>query len=143
MRNLFVLICVLCSISTFAQKKVANYHCDYFDRDFEISISTDKKDPSTISNIYIDVAGERKSETVTLKYEYDADVKKVVDDILKNIPQGGKQFYIEDVHMLKWILDEMETAYGNLHKAGYAVGVESYIDGKMAGGLYGVVGNTK
>ena len=72
MRNLFVLICVLCSISTFAQKKVADYHCDYFDRDYEIAISTDKKDPSIISGIYIDVAGERKSETVTLKYEYPA-----------------------------------------------------------------------
>ena len=39
----------------------------------------------------------------------------------------------------EWIIDEMEEAYGELHKAGYAVGVESFIDGKMAGGLYGVV----
>ncbi|MCR5213881.1 MAG: leucyl/phenylalanyl-tRNA--protein transferase [Eubacterium sp.] len=39
----------------------------------------------------------------------------------------------------EWIIDEMEEAYGALHKAGYAMGVESFIDGKMAGGLYGVV----
>ncbi|MCR5103789.1 MAG: leucyl/phenylalanyl-tRNA--protein transferase [Eubacterium sp.] len=39
----------------------------------------------------------------------------------------------------EWIIDEMEEAYGELHRAGYAVGVESFIDGKMAGGLYGVV----
>lgn len=66
----------------------------------------------TVSKVTIDENDMETSEViatgVTLKYEYDADVKKVVDDILKNIPQGGKQFYIEDVHMLKWILDEME-----------------------------------
>ncbi len=37
-----------------------------------------------------------------------------------------------------WISDEMEAAYGRLHKAGYAVSVESYEDGELAGGLYGV-----
>ena len=38
----------------------------------------------------------------------------------------------------EWIIDDMEEAYGKLHKAGYAIGVESFIDGEMAGGLYGV-----
>lgn len=37
-----------------------------------------------------------------------------------------------------WISDEMEEAYGNLHKAGYAVSVEAWEDGELAGGLYGV-----
>ena len=37
-----------------------------------------------------------------------------------------------------WITDDMERAYYNLHKKGYAVSVESYIDGELAGGLYGV-----
>lgn len=37
-----------------------------------------------------------------------------------------------------WISDEMEEAYGRLHEAGYAVSVESYEDGELAGGLYGV-----
>ena len=39
----------------------------------------------------------------------------------------------------EWILDEMEEAYGELHRAGFAIGVESFIDGEMAGGLYGVI----
>ena len=39
----------------------------------------------------------------------------------------------------EWIIDEMEEAYGELNKAGYAIGVESFIDGEMAGGLYGVM----
>ncbi len=37
-----------------------------------------------------------------------------------------------------WITDEMEEAYGRLHEAGYAVSVEAYEDGELAGGLYGV-----
>ena len=62
-------MCVLCSISTFAQEAVTDYHSDYFDRDYEIAISTEKNNPSTISDIYIEVAGERRSETVTLDYK--------------------------------------------------------------------------
>ncbi len=37
-----------------------------------------------------------------------------------------------------WITDDMEEAYNRLHKAGFATSVEGYIDGKLAGGLYGV-----
>lgn len=37
-----------------------------------------------------------------------------------------------------WISDEMEEAYLRLFKAGYAISVESYEDGLLAGGLYGV-----
>ena len=70
MKKLFVLLFVLCSINSFAQKTVENYHSDYFEKDYEISVSTDKKDPSTITNVYIEVAGERKNETVTLDYKY-------------------------------------------------------------------------
>lgn len=38
-----------------------------------------------------------------------------------------------------WITDDMEKAFCDLHEAGCAVSVESYIDGELAGGLYGVV----
>lgn len=38
-----------------------------------------------------------------------------------------------------WIGDEMEEAYGQLHQKGFAVSVESFEDGALAGGLYGVV----
>ena len=37
-----------------------------------------------------------------------------------------------------WITDDMERAYGELHKAGFAASVEAYIDSELAGGLYGV-----
>ncbi|MDO5155941.1 MAG: leucyl/phenylalanyl-tRNA--protein transferase [Eubacteriales bacterium] len=37
-----------------------------------------------------------------------------------------------------WITDEMEEAYFRLFENDYALSVESYIDGTLAGGLYGV-----
>ena len=38
-----------------------------------------------------------------------------------------------------WITDDMEAAYARLHEKGYAMSVESEVDGVIAGGLYGVV----
>ncbi|MBE5842902.1 MAG: leucyl/phenylalanyl-tRNA--protein transferase [Butyrivibrio sp.] len=37
-----------------------------------------------------------------------------------------------------WITDDMEKAYGELARNGFALSVESYVDGNLAGGLYGV-----
>lgn len=37
-----------------------------------------------------------------------------------------------------WISDEMEAAYLRLHENGYAVSLEIFEDGTLAGGLYGV-----
>ncbi len=37
-----------------------------------------------------------------------------------------------------WITDEMESAYVTLHRLGYAHSVEAWVDGELAGGLYGV-----
>jgi len=38
-----------------------------------------------------------------------------------------------------WISDEMEEAYIELYKAGYAMSVEAFEDNRLAGGLYGVM----
>jgi leucyl/phenylalanyl-tRNA--protein transferase len=37
-----------------------------------------------------------------------------------------------------WILPEMQDAYFRLHQLGYAHSVETWIDGRLAGGLYGM-----
>lgn len=37
-----------------------------------------------------------------------------------------------------WISTDMQKAYGKLHQAGYAHSVECWLDGELAGGLYGV-----
>lgn len=38
-----------------------------------------------------------------------------------------------------WITDEMKKAYIDLYKEGYALSVETYLNGELVGGLYGVV----
>ncbi len=37
-----------------------------------------------------------------------------------------------------WITDDMIEAYRKLHELGYAHSVEAWLDGKLAGGLYGI-----
>ncbi len=37
-----------------------------------------------------------------------------------------------------WISEDMIAAYGSLHQLGYAHSVETWIDGKLSGGLYGI-----
>lgn len=37
-----------------------------------------------------------------------------------------------------WITEEMAEAYGTLHRAGFAHSVETWLDGELVGGLYGV-----
>jgi leucyl/phenylalanyl-tRNA---protein transferase len=37
-----------------------------------------------------------------------------------------------------WITREMQTAYLHLHQLGYAHSVETWIDGRLVGGLYGI-----
>jgi leucyl/phenylalanyl-tRNA--protein transferase len=37
-----------------------------------------------------------------------------------------------------WIGEDMIAAYGELHRMGYAHSVETWMDGELAGGLYGV-----
>lgn len=40
-----------------------------------------------------------------------------------------------------WISDEFIIAYTNLYKLGYAYSIETYLDGKLVGGLYGLLIN--
>ena len=37
-----------------------------------------------------------------------------------------------------WITSDMKNAYNELHEEGYAHSVETYLDGELVGGLYGV-----
>lgn len=45
----------------------------------------------------------------------------------------------EETYEGTWITDEMKEAYINLHKHGYALSVETYLDNELVGGLYGVI----
>lgn len=60
---------------------------------------------------------------------------KINDDFAKTMHYCRTQ---RENNVGTWITDEMEKAYYNLHKEGFAVSVDSYINGELSGGLYGV-----
>jgi len=61
-----------------------------------------------------------------------ADVMRACAGPRRQFPDGGT-----------WITEEMFSAYCRLHDSGYAHSIETWLDGELAGGLYGVcLGNT-
>lgn len=62
---------------------------------------------------------------VTVDKDFDAVIRNCA--VVDRVSDGGT-----------WITDEMIEAYLRLHSAGYAHSIESWFEGKLAGGLYGV-----
>ncbi len=60
---------------------------------------------------------------------FDSDFEGVIQACAKT-PRAGQAG--------TWILPQMQKAYSELFKMGFAHSVESYLDGKLVGGLYGV-----
>lgn len=63
-------------------------------------------------------------------YKFDANFKKVMQ-MCSSTPRNNQNG--------TWISDEITEEYDVLHGMGIAHSVESYLDGKLVGGLYGVV----
>ncbi|MFC2107390.1 leucyl/phenylalanyl-tRNA--protein transferase [Bacteroidota bacterium] len=65
------------------------------------------------------------------KYEvrFDTNFKAVIDHCSK-VPRKDQDG--------TWITSEMKEAYIELHKKGYCHSVETYLNGELAGGLYGI-----
>ena len=77
-------------------------------------------------NVHISRSMKKFIKSTSLKVKVNTDFAGVIHNC-RMIRENGT-----------WITDEMEEAYINLYKAGYALSVEVY-DGKtLAGGLYGV-----
>ncbi len=75
----------------------------------------------------------RKSLKKRLKhfdYRFDTAFEEVIRACAQ-VPRPGQDG--------SWIQEEVVQAYINLHHMGYAHSVESYQDGRLVGGLYGVV----
>lgn len=71
-----------------------------------------------------------KKSMKKFEYRFDSNFKEVIKNCssVKREGQNGT-----------WIQDEVIEAYSTLHDMGIAHSVESYLDGKLVGGLYGVV----
>lgn len=67
------------------------------------------------------------------KHAYTFQVNRDFGDTMRRC--RAKREYAEGT----WITDEMEEAYGRLHREGYALSLEAFEGGVLAGGLYGVV----
>ncbi len=68
---------------------------------------------------------KRKTFHVTMDKAFD----QVIGSCAKTRTDVGEQ---------TWIVEEMIEAYCRLHKAGFAHSVETWLDGRLVGGLYGV-----
>ncbi len=71
----------------------------------------------------------RTIEKKLFTYSFDQHFEQVIEHCSKVRRKGQSG---------TWITDEMKKAYVHLHKEGFAHSVETYFDGKLAGGLYGV-----
>ncbi len=66
--------------------------------------------------------------------EFDFKVDSAFADVIKNCR------HVERKDMDgTWISDDVEQAYTDLHKLGYAHSAETWKDGKLVGGLYGIL----
>lgn len=67
--------------------------------------------------------------TKNFEVRFDTAFEEVIDNCSKvpRFGQGGT-----------WITKEMKEAYIHLHRLGFAHSAETYFDGKLAGGLYGI-----
>lgn len=71
-----------------------------------------------------------KKSMKKFEYKFDTNFKEVMQKC-REVPRPGQ----EDT----WIQDEIIDAYVELYNLGVAHSVESYYDGQLVGGLYGVV----
>lgn len=65
--------------------------------------------------------------------KYEISFNRDFKSVIKNCAEAGRRD-----EEGTWITPEMISAYINLHEMGYAHSVETYIDGNLAGGLYGI-----
>ncbi|OHE00562.1 MAG: leucyl/phenylalanyl-tRNA--protein transferase [Sulfurimonas sp. RIFCSPLOWO2_12_FULL_36_74] len=71
-----------------------------------------------------------KKSMKKFQYKFDSNFKDVIQNC-SLVPRNNQDG--------TWIQDEIIEAYGVLHDMGIAHSIESYLDGKLVGGLYGVV----
>lgn len=76
----------------------------------------------------------KSMRTVLNKGAFKFTVDKAFEEVIKNC----QKVFRKD-QPGTWITDEMLDAYLNLHKAGYAHSAEAWKDGKLVGGIYGVL----
>lgn len=75
----------------------------------------------------------RSLSQVLKKNAYEITMDTAFPDVIKNCAVSKRK-----TNEGTWITDEMTDAYVQLHNSGFAHSVESWYEGELAGGLYGV-----
>lgn len=71
----------------------------------------------------------RTLRNTAFRITFDADFKSVINSCADVRTESGEG---------TWISNDMKMAYQQLHLAGYGHSVECWLDGELAGGLYGI-----
>lgn len=69
------------------------------------------------------------------KNVFDFSFNKAFDEVIRHCAEVRRSYQKEHA---TWITSEMIEAYSELHKAGHAMSVEVWKEGKLVGGLYGI-----
>ena len=80
-----------------------------------------------------DVKISKSMRKIVKKEEFKVTFNNDFDKVISNC-----KFIRENNNEGTWISDDMKCAYINLYNNGYAMSVETYLDDKLVGGLYGV-----
>jgi leucyl/phenylalanyl-tRNA--protein transferase len=72
-------------------------------------------------------------KTLLRRNAFDFTINRVFEEVI-----GQCKTVRRDGQAGTWITEEMQQAYVQLHKQGYAVSAEAWKDGELAGGLYGI-----
>ena len=78
---------------------------------------------------HLPVRAQRALRRAAFELRADTVFERVIERCAR-IPRGGQQG--------TWITDAMARAYGNLHREGFAHSIETWENGELVGGLYGL-----
>ncbi len=94
-------------------------------------------DPRTV--LYTDSFKLSKSlRRVLRNSQYEVTFDRAFDRVIENCAIRLREQESSFKEVETWIGEDIKSAYKTLHKMGYAHSVEVWIDGVLAGGLYGV-----
>jgi len=102
----------------------------WYDEDLPILWhSPDPRCVILVDELHVGRTLRRVLDRTTYEVRYDTAFERVIA-ACKTIPRRGQGG--------TWITDDMQRAYIELHRLGYAHSVEAWESGELAGGLYGV-----
>lgn len=77
-------------------------------------------------------------ERIIRKNEFKITINEAFERVMRHCSSVPRKRESDEEEPGTWITEDMIKGYVQLHKAGYAMSVEAWLNGKLVGGLYGV-----